>query len=170
MSSDSTLPSNFLHLLGGVKLKKVALEAEDNGTSKIRQLLATEPIAGNDDSVRDYFFSAGIDEWYDSISHLTFPSKFVPLTETEARCIIDHWNKQCNNDLSNDTQCFDIPHLLESLKCRLQHCIDENFPKSSCDGVFVKLSSRSPKDSKTVFRKAVSAYNAKRVIDAATDN
>jgi len=54
--------------------------------------------------------------------------------------------------------------LLSELESRIQSSIDEYF--STSEAVFVKLTTRSPKDSLTIFDKASEVYKRDRVIDS----
>ncbi len=44
------------------------------------KLIESEIPTTNEDATRDYFFQAGVDEWYNSLEGFTFPSKFVALS------------------------------------------------------------------------------------------
>lgn len=52
-----------------------------------------------------------------------------------------------------------IPNSLSDLVSRINNAIESSFP--STEGVFVKLGTRSPKDSKTVVKKAAAAYRTR---------
>lgn len=69
--------------------------------------------------------------------------------------IIDYWKSTATQDDS----VVRIPPSLQSLISRIDEVICAEF--SDSDGVFIKLSTRSPKDSKTIFRKASDAYEAR---------
>ena len=43
---------------------------------------------------REYFFSAGIDEWYNSLKDCTFPSAFAEITIEECREVIRCYEQQ----------------------------------------------------------------------------
>lgn len=135
-----------------------------------KELKPTETVGGNpnisllqddkllvleDEQRRAYFFQAKIDNWYDQIKDKTFYSHFTPIYPQEAKIIIDYW--ETIGSKSNDP--VSIPSELQDLVKRVDTIIQTNFSQYS--GVFVKLSTRSPKDSKTIFRKAEAAFQAR---------
>lgn len=46
----------------------------------VAKLIASELPITDEDATREYFFQAGVDEWYNSLEGFTFPSKFVTLS------------------------------------------------------------------------------------------
>jgi hypothetical protein len=142
-------------------LKKT--ETVVHGTN-LTQLIQTEPDSKESSDTRDYFFQSGVDEWYHKIIQATFRSEFLPLTKAEAIIMINHWKTVTSN--SDDSH--EIPSELQNLSHRIDEIIQGSF--NSNEGVFVKLSTRSPKDSKTIFRKAIQQFDerisAKRENDA----
>jgi len=118
-------------------------------------MLATEPAVGAADATRDYFFQAGVDSWYSKIERFTFPTAFTPIAESEARAIIRCW-KDVGSTPEGDARSVEIPSALADLVRRVDELIRDKF--ADAGGVFVKLSTRSPKDSKTIFRRAEAAY------------
>lgn len=125
------------------------------GNIDVAKLISEEPSAENDTITRDYFFQAGIDEWYNQLDEHTFRSSFVSITEEEAKIIISNWD----NVTGGNAETFDMPIGLHSLVSRIDEAITKNFPAS--EKVFIKLSTRSPKDSKTILRHAAAAFNAR---------
>jgi hypothetical protein len=79
-----------------------------------------------------------IDRWYDLLNTFTFPTSFIPLTPIEGKELKAAYEK---NVLKKDTNVQG--DILSTLKKRIDHGI-QNFGNS--DGVFVRLSARSPKD------------------------
>lgn len=136
------------------KLKSTATRG---GTIDIESLIATEPTTSGQNEVRNYFFQAAVDKWYSSLEKHTFPSEFVPMTRDEAFTIISYWNDMTSK--SSDI-IVEIPDSLLSLAARIDDVITKSFYATTSEsrGVFIKLSTRSPKDSKTLFRKAVEAF------------
>jgi hypothetical protein len=120
----------------------------------LKKLVETEPEAGSDNATREYFFDAAVDKWYDQISDCTFRSHFVTITEDEGREIIRHW--RANQGATVEVSTLDR---LSDLAARIDTAIRNHFSPEA--GVFVKLSTRSPKDSFTVFRKAEIAFTAR---------
>lgn len=159
----------FLNDLGNTRktLKKTETKGE---IVNLQNLLSTEPTKEDDEERRNYFFQSGIDEWYESISQFTFRSEFVAITSSEAKAFISYWNEVTSKDKTKVVTPEDIPLELSDLVIRLDDIIQSKFSISSSssshsnsnsDGVFVKLSTRSPKDSYTVFRKAATAFEAR---------
>lgn len=134
--------------------KKLLKKTETKGGEvDIARAIKSEPNADNENVVRNYFFAAGVDEWYDNLKEHTFRSEFTKISAVEADVIIRNWNEVTS--LSNDPIAY-IPECLQGMVNRIDEIITTKFP--SADGVFVKLSTRSPKDSKTVFRNATAAF------------
>ena len=138
----------------------------------IKQLIETEPQEGESERVRNYFFDAGVDEWYDNLTDITFPSAFVSLSDFEAQVIIDNWVRYHEYETTEDkTQTKKernkpteiIPVELDDLINRIDDTIKGNFgPETKYKNkVFVKLSTRSPKDSFTIFQNALNAFHEK---------
>ena len=122
------------------------------GAVDLARALKTEPKEGQQDTVRNYFFQAGVDEWYNKLVEHTFRSEFISITKSDAEIIIKNWEDVASK---TDAPC-DIPLNMVGLIEKIDKVILEKFP--STEGVFVKLSTRSPKDSKTVMRKAEVAF------------
>jgi hypothetical protein len=139
-------------LLQDVQLKKQSLKptVTVGGTTNLSLVMGDSELAKQDETRREYFFQAGVDQWYNKISRYTFESAFIPLQKEEARCIIDYWH---NIGSKSNEEIKEIPTELQSLEKKVDEVLQRSFfPKYSA--VFVKLSTRSPKDSKTIFRKA----------------
>lgn len=130
-----------------INLKPVAAAPERNIAIQ-QQLLAD---GTDDDSTRTYFFQSGIDLWYDNLKEFTFPSASVPISRLDAQLIAEYFSSSSS---TNDTT--PLPPQFDDLIQRIQECMDTTF--RGCDRFFVKLSTRSPKDSKTAFRRAVATY------------
>lgn len=147
----------------------------------VDQFVETEPKEGEDERVRDYFFRAGVDEWYENLKDVTFPSAFVSLEEREALAIRDNWrqlyeNKEEREEGEEEENEGDqlitkikrkennpterVPNELQDLVDRIDAAIRENFGLNTKHRkkVFVKLSTRSPKDSFTVFNRALADF------------
>lgn len=138
-----------------LKLKKVGLKPTNTQVNCLtaEKLVSTETSAEDDAKRREYFFQASVDGWYDLIPQHTFQSIFVPLTPEEAHAIIQHWKDFVDEE---DDKEIDIPLPLEPLVNRVDSAIAA---MSGSEGIFIKLSTRSPKDSKTIFRKATTAFH-----------
>uniref|UniRef100_A0A7S3PQZ1 Cell division cycle protein 123 n=1 Tax=Aplanochytrium stocchinoi TaxID=215587 RepID=A0A7S3PQZ1_9STRA len=136
-----------------IRLNKVASEKQS-----IRDKPRHKELLGNEeenDRLRDYTFQAGLDEWYDKLKHNTFESEFVPIKAEEAKAIVSHWYKRGNiSDYIGD-----MPKSLLPLTERIEQAITKN--SWSDRGAFIKLSTRSPKDSETLLSKAKSRYKTR---------
>ena len=146
---------NFLAEIatGGMSLKKTeTLEKR----ASIAALVSSEPPEGEDDRVRDYFFSSGVDEWYYNLKECTFQSMFVPLGAEEASIILRNW-AMCED--KRGTPTASIPDELAPLVALIDDLIVSNFNNSKFENkVFIKLSTRSPKDSSTILQRAYNMY------------
>lgn len=118
---------------------------------------------------REYFFSSGMDEWCDEhMKGYTFPTASTPLTTDEAREILLAYDilqqKRISNPQDEITlETVVLPNSLRDLVTRVQDVMDQSFPGSPSEGTtqkqfFVKLSTRSPKDSPLIFHRAKVAY------------
>jgi len=139
---------------GGVPLKKTETVVK---SASISALISSEPPVGEDDRVRDYFFSSGVDEWYDNLKECTFQSVFVPLEAEEAMIIMNNWFMMTEDKRGLPTTS--IPDGLSSLIAKIDDAIESNFKDAKFDNqVFIKLSTRSPKDSSTILQRAYDLY------------
>jgi hypothetical protein len=82
----------------------------------------------------------------------TFRTVFVPLSIDEARAMVSHHQSQSNSE-SNVSLASSLPSSLSTLRAKLATAIDSLQVESN--GVFAKLSSRSPKDSTVAQRRAL---------------
>jgi hypothetical protein len=99
------------------------------------------------DSIKTQFFDSGCQNWYDLISHLTFKTYFIDLSIENAKAIVnEHKNYIKLNKYDND--------ILQGLEGLIDTVIKENH----LNKVFIKLSTRSPKDSPIIFEKATKEF------------
>lgn len=159
-------------LLSSIKTKSSSSEAtlravpasERRDRSNAKVSLQVPDASDNDEAkAREYFFDSGIVTWYETISDCTFSTSFCEVSPTEAQLFIEHWEKQVSAQ-QGSYQSFD-PQLLEeaksklsNLRDRLHQVIQTEASKSAASRVFVKLSTRSPKDSKRILAKAAVTY------------
>lgn len=115
-----------------------------------------------EETLREYFFSTGLDRWYESLKDESFATEFVALTKEEGQAIVDHWERLFKNRSSSDGDvalpAVDVPASLKGLQSRIDDVIQTLSPEA---GVFVKLTTRSPKDSHVGFAKARKAFLSK---------
>ena len=118
------------------------------------------------------FFQGSCNVWFDFVKDLTFTSTFCVLTQVEALIIVQHWEilkkLQVTLDVEEATaevrECekskllVSTVHQLEILVARLSAAIEQEARLSPVGKVFVKLSTRSPKDSKKALAKAHVLY------------
>ena len=136
---------------GGKKLKKSAVIKDSSAfdkqkaKKKLEEAQALQSVTGihSEEDRRKYFFEAGMDGWYDNLKAFTFASSFLPLSEEEAQTIQKIYFGE-KTDIRN----------LRPLEQRLDECIKKEHNGSA----FVKLSSRSPKDSVSIFERAVQRF------------
>uniref|UniRef100_A0A6U3T2K3 Cell division cycle protein 123 homolog n=1 Tax=Ditylum brightwellii TaxID=49249 RepID=A0A6U3T2K3_9STRA len=146
---------------GGVHLKPA--ETVDK-TLSAAELQRTEPDSDNSEELTAYFFQAGVDKWYNQLKECTFKSDFVLLLPDEVNSIIRNWKalKDATKENSSIPPTKHIPDQLNSLVERIDNSIQTHFHASSTlsaqGKVFIKLSSRSPKDSKTILKRASERY------------
>ena len=148
--------------LQGVKLKSTDEGAKRDRSAPNFSLIASEDAnKEKEDTRRDYFFSTGLDRWYFSLKDKTFRSEMVELTPDEARAIVACWEKDFKHRDSNaslpDVSQVEIPAALKDLVDRLSSSISSLSPQK---GAFIKLSTRSPKDSHIAFANARKAYES----------
>jgi hypothetical protein len=126
------------------------------GNANLTLMTNDKDLSAEDEKRREYFFQAMVDNWYEKIKDKTFFSHFTPIHAVEAKAIINYW--ETIGSKSNEPVA-QIPVELKDLMDRVDRIIHTHFVEFS--GVFVKLSTRSPKDSKTIFRKAEAAFQAR---------
>ena len=151
-------------MINPAELQALKLKQTDKTTVKDRsgpnlKLDADEETEEKKEERRNYFFSTGLDRWYASLEDKTFRSDFVVITPEEAKVIVSFWAKDFKHKPS-DTKfpgesevC--LPDSLQNLSERISNSIAALSPTT---GAFVKLSTRSPKDSHLAFAKARKAY------------
>ena len=148
--------------LQGVKLKSTDKEAKRDRSAPNFSLIASEDAnKEKEETRRDYFFSTGLDRWYSSLKDKTFRSEIVELTPAEARVIVACWEKDFKHRDSNaslpDGSQIEVPAALKALADRLSSSIRALSPQK---GAFIKLSTRSPKDSHIAFANARREYES----------
>ena len=124
-----------------------------------------------------YFFDSGVNAWFDDLKEVTFTSTFCELTSDEAKIIVTHWEERRamvadftskGISLSNkeaDTTINNLVNVaaskLTDLVIKLDSAIAIEKNISPINLAFVKLSTRSPKDSKKALHRAKIAYYKK---------
>eukprot|EP00930_Biecheleria_cincta_P103353 TRINITY_DN95310_c0_g1_i1.p1 TRINITY_DN95310_c0_g1~~TRINITY_DN95310_c0_g1_i1.p1 ORF type:complete len:387 (+),score=69.52 TRINITY_DN95310_c0_g1_i1:60-1220(+) len=152
----------LLSQLGSVQLKSV--NAEDKRDRSEANVKISGPDVLEDEAERwKYFFESGCSGWFETIKAHTFRSTFVELRQEEAEVIVEHWEKQQRLGGNGFSQA-----LFEEAKAALVPCCErldiavKNECVASSSGLaFVKLSTRSPKDSRRALAKAKVAYEAR---------
>lgn len=85
-----------------------------------------------------------IDQWYHKIKENTFQSELIDLSIQEAKSIIAFYKltlQKKSKELSIEDK-----QVLKKLETRIDDSISQMIKSKVCSGVFVRLSSRSPKD------------------------
>ena len=150
-------------MISASALQQVKLKTTDQSVCKDRSApnltLVTGASKEKEETRRHYFFETGVDRWYVSLKDETFLTDFVEITPNEARVIVQHWEKNFQNltrdDPDPDPSQMEIPALLQPL-CNRIGTVITSLPTKK--GAFVKLSTRSPKDSHVAFAKARKSY------------
>ncbi|CAE8704174.1 unnamed protein product, partial [Polarella glacialis] len=120
-----------------------------------------------------YFFEAGCSSWFEAIKAHTFRSTFIDLHSQEASVIVEHWGRRRQICAASDAEGRQVEEAklcsifeeaasaLEPLRLRLHAAVQTESAASSAGLAFVKLSTRSPKDSRVALAKAKAAYEAR---------
>ena len=152
-------------MISAQDLQKVTLKPTDESLRRDRsapKIRGEEPSIEKENERRDYFFETGLDRWYSSLKHTTFLTEFLPITPDEARAIVSYWETNFKDRSSTDEEVdgrsLAIPPSLNGLRDRISSTIASLSPTA---GAFVKLTTRSPKDSHVAFAKARRAYDVR---------
>ena len=132
------------------------------------------PFEQDEEARWQYFFDAGISGWLDDIEGLTFSTRACELTPSEAVAIVDHWKArrailantapgqgQSSPEVAEDELMGAFCEAMASLSplcARLDAVVQAASQSSSTQQAFVKLSTRSPKDSAKALARAGDAY------------
>eukprot|EP00933_Yihiella_yeosuensis_P046555 TRINITY_DN4210_c0_g1_i1.p1 TRINITY_DN4210_c0_g1~~TRINITY_DN4210_c0_g1_i1.p1 ORF type:complete len:398 (+),score=95.61 TRINITY_DN4210_c0_g1_i1:159-1352(+) len=154
-----------------VKLKPVPKEELRDRSAANVTLAGADSLADEADRWK-YFFQAGCTGWLDAIQEHTFRSTFVDLLKEEAAAIVTHWERRQraiaaaeatgkNVDAELEEICEEARCLLQPLIHRLDVAVRTECAASSAGKAFVKLSTRSPKDSRKALAKARTAYESR---------
>jgi hypothetical protein len=152
-----------------VDLKKKTTLRQVDDSEKADRSLANTKLAGKDNLDDEaerwkYFFDSGCSAWFEDIKAHTFTSSFCTIAPAEAQIIVNHWEQRgraCEekeNDSTIDLLFEAARSKLEPLRERLETAMSAEVALSPVGLVFVKLSTRSPKDSKKAFAKAKDVY------------
>lgn len=154
-------------MISAASLQQVRLKATSEASRKDRSapdlsLVQAEPSKEEKEEDRHYFFSTGVDRWYAALADVTFRTEFLSLTPDEARAIVSCWEKGFKNRTSSDPdpdlEDVEVPASLTALGERIDAVLSSLGPGR---GAFVKLSTRSPKDSPIALATARQAYSKK---------
>lgn len=104
------------------------------------------------DDIRTQFFDSGVQNWFHIIEKITFPSFLIDLKKETASVILSEYLFYKKNNIFSDTLWED------SNIVQLAKDIKEMLEKESLDKFFIKLSTRSPKDSPLIKQRAVKDF------------
>jgi len=150
----------LLSQLGSVQLKSV--HAEDKRDRSEANVKLSGPDVLEDEAERwKYFFESGCSGWFETIKAHTFRSTFVELRQEEAEVIVEHWEKRQKLGSNAEALFEEAMAALGDCRERLDIAIKTECRASSSGLAFVKLSTRSPKDSRRALAKAKLAYEAR---------
>lgn len=153
--------SNIAEALSKVQLKPITVsKGQDRSAPNLT--LTGEVSQEKEEERREYFFSTGLDRWYATLKDKTFKTEFLVLSPDEARAIVSHWEQYYRDRTSDDPEPDEasttVPETLRNLCSRIDNVIAS---LSGGNGVFIKLSTRSPKDSHIAFFKAQQLYKSR---------
>jgi len=138
------------------------------------------------DEVADYFYNSGIQMWYEHVKEYTFPCEFVDIGDEERLELFFDFHKSLEvggrdgykmdretkreHELIFKNAGFDInirensSEKLKTLEDRITKVMSKMREERNLDpksSFYIKLSTRSPKDSKLVFKRAVESTKTK---------
>lgn len=145
-------------------LLTVRLKSPDKGAKRDRSSpniqLAGKDSKEREETRRKEFFDSGFDRWYELVKDKTIPSQVVKIKPAEAKAIIFCWKRDFQNKEGDGTVLSETHNIIQ-LPADLHDLIDRlSLTIAPGKGAFVKLSTRSPKDSPLAFEKAHRAYLA----------
>ena len=118
--------------LSGVKLRKTSKQ-EDNFVEKdVGQRIV---LCENDEQYKKLMEDTYIEKYFNSIEKFTFPTEFIPLSKELAKEITDLHMKDAKQRGTRSKQMTLV-----------ENAIDQIIYKRKWDLIFIRLSSRSPKD------------------------
>ena len=132
----------------------------------------------------DAFFQSSCTSWFEHIKDFTFSSTFCTLLPSEALVIVEHWDalRKLRIRLAQDEASpgqieeaetnlyITATAKLEDLQTRLETAIAVETALSPVGKAFVKLTTRSPKDSRKALKKAEEACQSRFTKDLATQS
>jgi len=138
--------SNLLsELQKGKSLKKTATKEQ---TTNLNEEIKRDQQQKQDmNFIHDKIRNTDLEMWYDKIKDLTYETKFLPISLQEGKAMHHFYE-------SKGTLSPSQPETLNQLEQKLQQAIEEY----SKHGVFVKLSSRSPKDASVASQKTIKIF------------
>jgi hypothetical protein len=165
----------------GVSLKTTAPQQRSD-RSEANLALSGADVLEDEAERWKYFFDSGCSSWFDDIAEHTFSSTFCTLEPAEARVVVDHWEarrralaaaaargEEGASEGGGGAVGAELVQLratavaqLQPLRERLEVAVRAECAKSVGAGrAFVKLSTRSPKDSKIALARAAAAFRAR---------
>ena len=154
---------------------KTVSTTDKNDRSNPNVALGGKDVLDDEAERWEYFFNSGVSAWFDDIQDVTFTSTFCSLTPEEAQCIVNHWDERrvmiaaftAQGVTSSDpafTTAVEILYnkttlQLQDLVQKLNVAIATEIAISPVQLAFVKLSTRSPKDSKKALARAELEYS-----------
>lgn len=154
---------NLADQLKAMKLKKVeANEIKDYSSPKTAGFMRKEDVDDYQSSVLEVNF----EEWMDLLHNLTFPSQLLEITRKEAQLFVSIYEKLYANldpktisELNWEEQInSEEKSAIKSMEEKLQKVMDYFLKNADTVSVFVKLSSRSPKDAPMAQARFKSVY------------
>ena len=154
---------------------KTVSTTDKNDRSNPNVALGGKDVLDDEAERWEYFFNSGVSAWFDDIQDVTFTSTFCSLTPEEAQCIVNHWDERrvmvaafaaqgvtsSEPEFTTAVQTLynNTTLQLQDLVQRLNVAIATEIAISPVQMAFVKLSTRSPKDSKKALARAELEYS-----------
>lgn len=137
--------SDFKNELLRKKLRKVEEPIRDFSNPKLAGFLTDAEV----DNYQNEVLDLNIESWYEIIKDFTFPTFFCPIELDDAHFFVDTYETVFrNNEASSRAELSLILNADQMVKLRqLENKLSKVLAKFNGDNVFVKTSSRSPKDS-----------------------
>ena len=148
-----------------------SLKMNDRSSANLTLMNEGKDIEEYDEKFKNCFFQSSCTSWFEHLKELTFSSTFCTLLPEEANVIVNHWKVREQLRITHSQQGVS-PELiaqaeeelysealskLSSLRKRLTEALNVELTLSPVNKAFVKLTTRSPKDSKKALKRAENA-------------
>jgi hypothetical protein len=152
------------------KLSAVPKSSDRSEPNTNMQGLETLP---DEDKTREQFFNSGVESWLKHIEAVTFATSSCQLTPSEAAAIVEHREARAAllSQGKDPASAMDAAKgALQQLSARLDGILATQNKNSPAGKSFVKLSTRSPKDSSIALGAAAEKYRARVTSTTSTND